>query len=1300
MMTVPPDVQESTLDRWLSRTLALDWEKVAWLSIVVLTLVTRLWHLGDRAMSHDESLHTYYSWKLFDGQGYQHDPMMHGPLLYHATALFYWLFGASDFTARLLGVVTGLLLVLSPLLLRKWLGRGGAVAAGLMLLVSPTVMYYSRYIRHDIPVELFTVLMVVAFIRFLDSRQGRWVILAFAAGAGAVTSAEMAYINGFVLLGFVAIALLAERLSPRASYWTEFALLVLGLGFLLFASAASMGRLGNIAAEGSSQRIAMQLGLLFGGILMIYGLVSPLLSRVRSVPSGGGEGGDWRLLDLLPQELAATKGDVGAPEARARMLRVLIAGAVALVAGIVMWRAPELAPEAAKTAPWSTLLAALSSVGLLATLVGCVLALYGVVAQVAGRGAAWANRIAVGLGLVAAAACGAAWVYLAPEKAMDSKFAALTVGLRAPVVALLGGAVVVVVLGLIGWALEARERRGLAAALADAPVEAIIAGAVVFGVIYTLLFTTFFTNPQGINGFSKSIQYWLEQHDVVRGGQPWYYYGLFTPMYEFLPFILSIVGLVWYALRRASRVGRGNDTGDPDAPSAAAWAFVPMLLVWGMGVFWIYSWAGEKMPWLIVHLVVPMTFLGGRVIGDALSALDWDEVRARGWIVMGLTTVLVAGLVSWLLIGPFQGQTQDALSRTSGWIVGLPVLAVVAWALWRVCSRMPRRQWQVAVALTFAALLFTANIHYSLQANFVNDQLATEYIVYAHGTPDDKEVVNMFLDMQARLGENRPLSVGYDNEVSWPFTWYFRADQFPAARYLDQKPTATVTEDVVLVGSPNYGNFEPYLRDRYVSMEFRRMWWPNEGYKDLTWERIRDTLVNPKLRRNLLNIVLFRKYTVDPLADDPQPKPLNDWYHHANMRLYVRKDLIEKIWPLVQARPDWLKDVSTQAEPSKSLTLKVQQVYDTGADGQPMVTPKDIALGPDGRVYAVDLGQARVVVFGDDGKAQADIASGDLKEVSTEAHAPSAWGVGVGATGAVYIADTWNHRVLKYVDGKKTAEFGKYGNPGSADAQLDLLFGPRDIAIASDGSLYVTDTGNDRIVVLDADLKPLRAFGGAGVDPGKFDEPTSVAFDPATGDLFVADLWNLRVQRFDKDLKPVTSWTVDGWTSQEAAHKAYIAVGPGSTVVASDPSGQRVWVWDNQGKLLGTLDLPDDNRGLDEPIGVAVDAIGRVFVASSVSGIVTRYEPIEAIVKQAGLAPAEGVPPVKVQEEGASPSPTAPTQAEGAAGESSPAVAVSPTATGQVEGAAGGAGAAGAAASPTAPVGGPTGRSGAPSATP
>ncbi len=48
--------------------------------ILVLTVITRLYGLGDRVMSHDENTHVYYSWRFFKGMGLQHDPLMHGPL--------------------------------------------------------------------------------------------------------------------------------------------------------------------------------------------------------------------------------------------------------------------------------------------------------------------------------------------------------------------------------------------------------------------------------------------------------------------------------------------------------------------------------------------------------------------------------------------------------------------------------------------------------------------------------------------------------------------------------------------------------------------------------------------------------------------------------------------------------------------------------------------------------------------------------------------------------------------------------------------------------------------------------------------------------------------------------------------------------------------------------------------------------------------------------------------------------------------------------------------------------------------
>src|SRR5690606_9419734 len=89
------------LNRFLARSQLVNWELVAYLVIFLLAIFTRSYALGDRVMSHDESLHTRYSYNLYADGNFQHTPLMHGPILFHVPAFFYFLFGDNDFTARL-----------------------------------------------------------------------------------------------------------------------------------------------------------------------------------------------------------------------------------------------------------------------------------------------------------------------------------------------------------------------------------------------------------------------------------------------------------------------------------------------------------------------------------------------------------------------------------------------------------------------------------------------------------------------------------------------------------------------------------------------------------------------------------------------------------------------------------------------------------------------------------------------------------------------------------------------------------------------------------------------------------------------------------------------------------------------------------------------------------------------------------------------------------------------------------------------------------------------------------------------
>ena len=109
---------------------------LAVLAVTALALALRLTDLGARAMHHDESLHAVFAWHLAEGRGYVHDPLMHGPLQFHLIAGLFRLFGDGEVMARLPAALAGTALVAVPLLLRRWLGGAGTVAAAVLLALS------------------------------------------------------------------------------------------------------------------------------------------------------------------------------------------------------------------------------------------------------------------------------------------------------------------------------------------------------------------------------------------------------------------------------------------------------------------------------------------------------------------------------------------------------------------------------------------------------------------------------------------------------------------------------------------------------------------------------------------------------------------------------------------------------------------------------------------------------------------------------------------------------------------------------------------------------------------------------------------------------------------------------------------------------------------------------------------------------------------------------------------------------------------------------------------------------------
>ncbi len=303
--------------------------------------------------------------------------------------------------------------------------------------------------------------------------------------------------------------------------------------------------------------------------------------------------------------------------------------------------------------------------------------------------------------------------------------------------------------------------------------SALFVGAFIFIILFSALFTNL---GMGIgDGIWQGLYYWLQQQQVARGGQPWYYYFLLVSFYEQIGLVFGLVGIV-RSLRYPSR-------------------FRLFLVYWFLGTVAIYSWAGEKMPWLVVHMVIPMILL---------AAIGLEPV-----------TVVILMLVK---------KRQLGMKRTKYSIQS------VAW-------EKPKR---VAIFGAIVALfLLTLTLQNMFQLTYVHYADGPhEMMIYVQSTLDVKIVVDKIdqLDQHFYQGKHL-LKIGVMTDASWPFYWYLR--DYTNVCYGFPTGCANANPEVIIAGGDNLdkaqdqytasagtGKSSNYLFHRYAL----RSWW-DEGYK-------------------------------------------------------------------------------------------------------------------------------------------------------------------------------------------------------------------------------------------------------------------------------------------------------------------------------------------------------------------------------------------------------------------------------------------------------------------------------------
>ncbi len=189
-------------------------------------------------------------------------------------------------------------------------------------------------------------------------------------------------------------------------------------------------------------------------------------------------------------------------------------------------------------------------------------------------------------------------------------------------------------------------------------------------------------------------------------------------------------------------------------------------------------------------------------------------------------------------------------------------------------------------------------------------------------------------------------------------------------------------------------------------------------------------------------------------------------------------------------------------------------------------------------------------------------------------------GVAVDQSGRSFIADS---------DGGVVRSFDEGGNSGRAYRPADRE-AYRPVAVATHaGRLYVADIAAHHIDAFDIDSGDLLfSFGGVGSEPGKLYFPTGVAV-AGDGTLYVSDMFNGRVQHFSATGQPLDQIGQPGDRYGDLAKPRQLAVGPDGVVFVADSEFARIHLFDAQGRLLLLIGGSGDSAGSTPlPISVTV----------------------------------------------------------------------------------------------------------------
>ncbi len=701
--------------------------------------------------------------------------------------------------------------------------------------------------------------------------------------------------------------------------------------------------------------------------------------------------------------------------------------------------------------------------------------------------------------------------------------------------------------------------------------------ALLVGVLIVAISSLFFTDlihlPRTLG--SMFGRWWDDLFATARN-EPWFYYLMIAFVYEPFIGVAAIIGLVLLYRAPSPRPLHGM-----------------LPLVWQLVALVLFSLSGGKTPESAAMILLPLALIGGGAVawaGDRLRG-DWFW-RNRGWMLG------IAAFITTLVMVQFLRSLLD-VDRSVAWIATILVLIALILAAGYATMILATNQGQFEASTTLIATLLLLAAIITVRAmtgvTFNRPADGRELLVGTRTassvTPFVERVQRISIDLtrndrtlapaqqdRNNIAGGNTLAIAVENSLEWPYRWYFR--DFPnfsvgnAQAIAADRPLNTSGAPlprIVLLPSAVENQVTASLTG-YVSQQYPATVAFSDTYRTKGAAARIAALFKPRTWGDWLRYFVSRE-TPDPPTT-------------RTMSAYLSKEVSDKVY--------FAGATATNAPAAPS------NLFDRagkGKAGGQFSAARGIAVGPDGLITIVDQLNYRVQQFQPDGtfvRQWGGIGTTPDKFGQINGYAFGPTGLAVGTDGTVYVADTWNHRISAFTsDGKPVRQWGNYfngqDNPGDLPKHTAEFYGPRGITITPNGLLYVTDTGNSRILVFDKDGKFVRTFGSLGTGAGQMDNPVGIAAR-ADGTIAVADTNNARVLLFSADGQYQGEALVTDWGTVKGL-EAYIGFLPNGNLLVPSPTGNRLIEMTTQGQMVRSI--PGNPGDLRKPVSFALAPDGK-----------------------------------------------------------------------------------------------------------